>query len=170
LCRQPGEIVNVCGLFRRKPATDAAANWQEDLRGAAGSLLRQQMGAATFVADSFCAVAGINLKPQQARRQSECRIGDALTMIPPITGNGMSMAFESAEMAIAPVAAWSCGDILWTQTQQTLARQCDAAFGRRLAWSRWLQAMMFAPGLQSVLIGFASSNEWFWQTLFARTR
>ena len=169
LCRQPGGIVNACGLFRRKPAT-AAANWQENLRGAAGSLLRQQMGAAAFVADSFCAVAGIKLKPQRARRKSECCIGDALTMIPPVTGNGMSMAFESAEMAIAPVAAWSCGEIPWAQTQQILVRQCDATFGRRLAWSRWLQAMMFVPGMQVVLTDLTSRSEWFWRTLFARTR
>ena len=37
--------------------------------------------------------------PQRAAARAECCIGDAITMIPPVTGNGMSMAFESAEMA-----------------------------------------------------------------------
>jgi len=38
LCRQPGGVVNVCGLFRRKPGSgELAGNWQEQLRGPAGS-------------------------------------------------------------------------------------------------------------------------------------
>jgi menaquinone-9 beta-reductase len=140
------------------------------LRGRAGTILNQRLAGAEFDERSFCAVAGLSLQPQAASTRNDCCIGDAITMIPPVTGNGMSMAFESADMAIEPMAAWSRGEIPWAQTQQTLACQCDAAFGRRLAWARWLQAMMFVPGLQSVLIGFASSNEWFWRTLFARTR
>ena len=36
-------------------------------------------------------------------------------MIPPVTGNGMSMAFESAELAVAPLAAWSRGEFRGTK-------------------------------------------------------
>ena len=91
-------------------------------------------------------------------------------MIPPVTGNGMSMAFESAGLAIEPLAAWSRGELSWTQTRQTLASQCDAAFARRLAWAKWLQRMMLAPSLQNVLVRFVSRSEWFWRTAFERTR
>ena len=171
LCRLPGGIVNVCGLFRRKPASgDAAGNWREQLSGAPGSLLRERMSGATFVADSFCAVAGINLKPQTARRQSECRIGDALTMIPPLTGNGMSMAFESAELALPPLAAYSRGEMSWTQARESIARACDEAFASRLAWAKWLQQMLLWPATQNVLVALAARQGWFWQLLFAKTR
>ena len=91
-------------------------------------------------------------------------------MIPPVTGNGMSMAFESAEIAVEPLAAWSQGGIPWAQTQQLLAHRCDAAFARRLAWAKWLQRLMLAPSLQNVLVRFVSRSEWFWRTAFERTR
>jgi len=91
-------------------------------------------------------------------------------MIPPVTGNGMSMAFESAEMAIAPLTAWSCGEVSWDEARQEIARGCDAAFARRLAWAKWLQRMMLTPSLQNVLVRFVSRSEWFWRTAFERTR
>jgi flavin-dependent dehydrogenase len=171
LCRQPGGVVNVCALFRRQPGSGAAAgNWQEQLRGAPGSLLRERMSNATFVDDSFCAVAGISLKPRGARHQAECRIGDALTMIPPLTGNGMSMAFESAEMAVAPLAAYSRGETNWNQARQTIARACDTAFARRLSWAKWLQQLILLPAAQDTLVTLASRREWIWRLLFAKTR
>jgi hypothetical protein len=91
-------------------------------------------------------------------------------MIPPVTGNGMSMAFESAEMAIAPLTAWSRGDASWDEARREIARGCDAAFARRLAWAKWLQRVMLTPSLQNVLVRFFSRSEWFWRTAFERTR
>ncbi len=171
LCRINGGAVNVCGLFRRQAGEDhTPQNWREWLRGQAGSPLNRRLAPAEFDESSFCAVAGISLRPQRAAARAECCVGDAITMIPPVTGNGMSMAFESAGMAIEPLAAWSQGEIPWAQTQQVLARRCDAAFARRLAWAKWLQRMMLTPSLQNVLVRFVSRSEWFWRTAFERTR
>jgi 2-polyprenyl-6-methoxyphenol hydroxylase-like FAD-dependent oxidoreductase len=171
ICRLNEKEVNVCGLFRRHTnATDLPAQWQEQLRGPAGSPLQRRMASAEFQADSFCSVAGLFLKPQRATQQTECCVGDALTMIPPVTGNGMSMAFESAELAIEPLATYSHGEIPWTETQQTIAQRCDQTFARRLAWATWLQRMMFAPGLQNALVFFAPRWAWLWRVMFAKTR
>jgi menaquinone-9 beta-reductase len=171
LCRVEGGAVNVCGLFRRRAGADnTPQNWREWLRGQNGSPLNRRLAAAEFDERSFCAVAGISLRPQRAAARAECCVGDAITMIPPVTGNGMSMAFESAGMAVEPLAAWSRGEISWTQARQTLASRCDAAFARRLAWAKWLQRMMLAPSLQIVLVRFVSHSEWFWRMAFERTR
>ena len=171
LCRVDGGAVNVCGLFRRRANENRVPqNWRDWLRGQAGSPLNRRLAAAEFDESSFCAVAGISLRPQRAAARAECCIGDAITMIPPVTGNGMSMAFESAEMAVEPLAAWSRGEFSWAQTRQTLASQCDAAFARRLAWAKWLQRMMLAPSLQDILVRFIAHSEWFWRTAFERTR
>jgi len=171
LCRVDGGAVNVCGLFRRRPGADhTPRNWREWLRGPSGSPLHQRLAGAEFDENSFCAVAGISLQPQRAADRAECCVGDAITMIPPVTGNGMSMAFESAGMAVEALAAWSRREISWTETQQTLARQCDAAFARRLAWAKWFQRMILAPSLQNVLVRFVARSEWFWRTAFERTR
>jgi 2-polyprenyl-6-methoxyphenol hydroxylase-like FAD-dependent oxidoreductase len=166
-----GGAVNVCGLFRRRAGeSHTPQNWREWLRGRAGSPLNQRLTAAEFDEGSFCSVAGISLRPQRAAARAECCVGDAITMIPPVTGNGMSMAFESAGMAIEPLAAWSRGEMVWAEARQTLARRCDTAFARRLAWAKWLQRMMLAPSLQNVLVRFVSRSEWFWRTAFERTR
>ncbi len=170
-CRLNSGEVNVCGLFRRRVgAVGTAQSGPELLRGQAGTLLNERLADAQFDERSFCAVAGLSLRPQAASARIECCIGDAITMIPPVTGNGMSMAFESAEMAVDPLVAWSRGEIQWAEARQRIARRCDAAFGRRLAWARWVQAMIFAPGLQSALICLTSRSDWFWRATFERTR
>ncbi len=171
LCRVEGGAVNVCGLFRRRAGEEhTPQNWRDWLRGQAGTPLNQRLVGAEFDEKSFCAVAGISLRPQRAARRAECCVGDSITMIPPVTGNGMSMAFESAGMAVEPLAAWSGGNLSWDEVRRQIARGCDNAFTSRLAWAKWLQRMMLTPSLQNVLVRFVSRSEWFWRTAFERTR
>ncbi len=171
LCRLSGEEVNVCALVRRRTdADDPAPAGRAWLHGAPGTPLHQRLRQAEFNESSFCAVAGLSLRPVPAVLHTECCIGDAITMIPPVTGNGMSIAFESAEIAAEPLAAYSRGEVPWVQAQQRIARQCDATFGRRLAWARWLQRMMFAQGLWGALTLWVSRSNGFWRMTFSRTR
>jgi 2-polyprenyl-6-methoxyphenol hydroxylase-like FAD-dependent oxidoreductase len=165
-----GGEVNVCGLFRSREGNRPPGSKPDWLRGETGSLLRERLGAAEFEADSFCSVAGLQLKPQHAAAKKDCCIGDALTMTPPVTGNGMSMAFESAELAIAPLAAWSRGEIIWNEARQKIARDCDVAFARRLTWAKWLQRLVLTPSLQNPLVALAAHSDWFRRMAFERTR
>jgi flavin-dependent dehydrogenase len=128
------------------------------------------MASAEFDENSFCVVAGLSLRPRRAVANSDCCIGDAITMIPPITGNGMSMALESAELAIEPLIAWSRGEISWAETQSKIARCCDATFARRLFWAKWLQRCVLMPSLQNVLVRLVARSDWFWRTTFQLTR
>jgi len=56
-------------------------------------------------------------------------------MIPPFTGNVMSMAFESAEIAVAPLSDWQSQQITWTQTLRQLRRDLRQRFAKRMVWS-----------------------------------
>jgi flavin-dependent dehydrogenase len=171
LCRLPGGEVNVCGLFRSRPGTHATAQaGKEWLKGNPATVLHSRLKNAQLIDESFCAVAGLPLRPHQALEQEGCRLGDALTMIPPVTGNGMSMAFESAELAREPLAAYARDELSWESARQSIARTCDKAFRRRLAWAKWLQWMMFAPALQGGLGTWALGSERLWRLLFTRTR
>ena len=171
LCKISGDEVNVCGIFRKRPESAGEfKNGRELLRGQPGSALNQRLAHAEFGQDSYCAVAGLSLQPQQAVAHVEICLGDSVTMIPPVTGNGMSMAFESAELAILPLVAWSRGETSWSESRQKIARDCDVAFARRLAWAKWLQRIILTPSLQNPLIELASRSEWFWRTAFERTR
>jgi len=171
LCRLQNGEVNICGLFRRRAGShQPKLEWQEILRGDPNSILRQRLAGIDFEAGSFCSVAGLSLAPQNGANRNECCIGDALTMIPPATGNGMSMAFESAVLAIDPLAAYSRGELPWPEAQKTIAFACDKAFAQRLAWAKWFQWMLFCRALQSGLGAFALRSEWLWRILFSRTR
>jgi len=171
LCRLSGGEVNVCGLFRRPVgARSSVPPWQELLRGCPGTGLHQRMVDSVFDEGSFCAVAGLALRPQRASDLAQCCIGDALTMTPPVTGNGMSMAFESAEIAIEPLAAYSRGQIPWRRAQEAVARACDERFARRLAWAKRLQWIMFAPLFRGSLGSLALNSGWLWRVMFDRTR
>jgi menaquinone-9 beta-reductase len=164
----PGEV-NVCGLFRVSQGGLLKPRF-ESLRGDSGSALHQCLADADFDEDSFCAVAGLSLKPQRAETSEESSIGDALTMIPPVTGNGMSMAFESAEIATDHLAAYSRSEINWREAQRRIARACDLLFARRLAWARVLQWLMFSPLPRTGFAPVLLRSHWLWQLLFARTR
>jgi hypothetical protein len=171
LCKINGGEVNICGLFRKRADENGEAkNGRELLRGLPDSPLRERLANAEFDENSFCAVAGISLRPQQAAGRAEICVGDAITMIPPVTGNGMSMAFESAEMTVAPLAAWSSGEISWNVARETIAHDCDAAFARRLAWAKWLQRLVLTPSLQNPLVALAARSDWFRRLAFERTR
>lgn len=168
LCRLADGEVNVCGLFRRKaaePARGESMNW---LRGAAGSRLFRRLECAEFDAESFCAVAGLSLRPQSID-QHQCRIGDALTMIPPITGNGMSMAFESAQLALEPLAAYARGEMVWSQTTATIADALQTAFASRLRWAGLFHHVLFSRfGSAALRLMFCSERSW--RAVFAATR
>jgi menaquinone-9 beta-reductase len=169
LCHLPGDEVNVCGLFRTGPKIPAASPIKL-LTGNAGSELERRLANARFDERSFCSIAGLSLQPRSAAAQRGCRLGDALSMIPPVTGNGMSMAFEAAAIALGPLESYARGNSDWQTTQKTIARECDAAFRQRLFWARWLHLFMFHPVSRGRLGALVLNCDWAWHQVFSRTR
>ena len=171
LCRLAGGEVNICGLFRSNSVVpDLAQRWRDWLAGPSASVLRSRLAEARFDENSFCSVAGLCLRPRRATQRNECCVGDALTMIPPVTGNGMSMAFESAELAIEPLAEFSCGQLTWDGARHEIATRCDKRFTPRLRWAAWVQRALFQPPARAALMFLAARSEWFWRGIFGRTR
>lgn len=168
LCRLAGGEVNVCGLFRRRvqeAGRGASLDW---LRGSPESPLFARLAKAELDQDSFCAVAGLSLRPQPIE-PGWCRIGDALTMIPPITGNGMSMALESAALALDPLTEYAVGAGDWGSASAKIADQLRERFRRRLRWASWFQKALFSPLAVPALKGTMLSARG-WQFAFAATR
>jgi 2-polyprenyl-6-methoxyphenol hydroxylase-like FAD-dependent oxidoreductase len=171
LCRVDRDTVNVCGLFRRRANAPERAPARLDwLRGEAGSLLRARLAGAEWDKESFCAVAGLSLEPQPAGCSEECRVGDAITMIPPFTGNGMSMAFESAALAVGPLAGYARGEISWREAQQFIAGACDARFSRRLRWAGWMQQALLSATARTALLPWATRAGGLWRFFCDVTR
>ena len=171
ICRINHGEFNVCGLFRKLPGETGVGRDRLDLlRGFAGSLLRRRLSEAEFDESSFCAVAGLSLKPWRALQRPEICVGDAITMIPPVTGNGMSMAFESAELALNPLTSWSREEMSWEEARRNIASACDVAFSRRLIAAQWLQKLVLTPSLQNTLVTLSACNDWLWRMAFRQTR
>jgi hypothetical protein len=82
----------------------------------------------------------------------------------------MSMAFEAAELALEPLAAYARGEASWSEARNKVSAACDHAFARRLAWARYLQWMMFAPPLRRWPGLLALRSDLLWRLMFARTR
>ena len=178
LCRLPKGEVNICGLFRGSepapPGVNATSgrqpSWRDILTGPTGSPLHQLLETARFDLASFCSVAGLSLRPFANTTPEECSLGDALTMTPPVTGNGMSMAFESAELALEPLTEYSHGTLSWDSARQTIAGRCHQAFDKRLRWARLLQSVMTNPLLQRGIGGWILNSPRLWNLMFDRTR
>jgi flavin-dependent dehydrogenase len=170
LCRLPDDKVNVCGLFRRHDNPHPIGSWERLLRGLPGTALRSRLQGAVFEPESFCSIAGLGLTPHRAAEQMDLSIGDALTMIPPVTGNGMSMAFEAAARSLDPLTDYSKGRLSWVEARNKVTRACDMAFARRLAWARWLQWFMFAGVAKTQLGAVALHSRALWRLMFAMTR
>lgn len=134
VCGLPNDEINVCGLFRKRSGdTD---------RVTLADSLGPRFAGARWIEDSEVAVSGLCFCAPHTN--GECHIGDAHAMIAPLTGNGMSMAFESAETAIDPLLAYVRGAISWNKA----VTQINAAlekFHSRLTLGNWLQRAAFHP-------------------------
>jgi menaquinone-9 beta-reductase len=67
-------------------------------------------------------------------------IGDAAGMIPPLAGNGMSMALHGSKIAYRCIDAFLKGQVARYELEQEYTDQWDRQFGRRLWVGRLLQA------------------------------
>jgi hypothetical protein len=148
LCGVGGDRVNVCGLFfSREPIRSLHDRWKETL---ASCVWSDALEGASWDEESFSSVAGLMLSRQAP--ESVFAIGDAAAMIPPLTGNGMSMAFESAAVAFEPLLEFSRGRISWGECLQRRSLAWDQCFSRRLRWAAFVQSVLFNTAGQQFLL------------------
>ena len=151
LSRVEDGAVNVCGLFRRRDLCAKGANLLLAYLQACGlSTLAARLAAAEFDADSFCAVAAVSFDRRVPPADRVC-LGDACAMIPPFTGNGMAMAFQSAEAALDPLLAFARGELAWPEVCSQIHGALSRCFRLRLASANALHPFLLEPPRQRVL-------------------
>ncbi len=149
LCELEDGTVNVSGLFvqRDNLAVTRADALTTYLRATGLRALADRLDASEVQADSRCAVAGLGFAlpvPTPGRLV----LGDAFAMIPPFTGNGMAMAFQSAAVALGPLTAWSRGELAWDAAVRRIDRRLRSRFRVRLASARALHPLLVRPTAQ----------------------
>jgi len=144
LAKIEDEKVNICGLFQKSiPAGAKGPSLLTALLRSGGLLeLADRLDSANLDASTFCGVAGFQTGWQPARGFS---IGDATHMIPPFTGNGMSMAFESAETALRHALAYARGECSWDAAALACATDLDRRFRRRMLASAGIHGILTSP-------------------------
>ena len=151
--------VNVCGLFKIDRAIEAkgpelfAAYLEEGGNKALASQLRE----SEWREGSFSAVAGFELGKQPEVPGLLC-LGDAESMIPPFTGNGMSMAFQAAEAAVHPLAEWAAGAACWDSTRSAITVALKKRFSRRLSTALFLHRVLLSDRGRTLLQTLSSAR------------
>ncbi|MBW8781560.1 MAG: FAD-dependent monooxygenase [Verrucomicrobia bacterium] len=152
LCAVEGDRVNISGLFRQHSglAVSRATALPSYLRSCGLDALADRLASADIDAGSWSAVAGLGFD-RPAAPADRLVIGDTFAMIPPFTGNGMAMAFQSAADALGPLLAWSRGEADWTATIRVTRHRLRRRFRVRLASAAMLHPFLFHPQGQRCL-------------------
>ena len=166
LCRLASGEINACGLFSvDEPQTNIHSTWKNIFVRAVWS---KSLREVQWDEPSFCAVAGLTLD-REAPADAFC-VGDSAAMIPPLTGNGMSMAFESAQLAAGFAGDYSRGRSSWSNCLMNYQAAWREDFGGRLKWAAFVQKLVFQPAGQQFLLYATRLFPLLPQLLFSKTR
>lgn len=143
LCGVEDGRTNCCGLFRL----------DKSIKGSGGALIENYLRANDLLElansfqgwskdeASFSATAGFSFGRQE--QVGAFCVGDASYLIPPFTGNGMSMALESAWLAGPWLVKYAHGEIPWGQAVRAYDSECVDYFQKRMKLSGTIQPLLF---------------------------
>jgi len=153
LSRVESGRVNVCGLFRSL----AKGSFESPIERFFATLsacechdLRNRLAAARIEEGSFCSVSG--LRYGGGASAESARLGDRYKMIPPFTGNGMTMALQSAREALSHILSYARGTLSWEAALPLVNSRLRKRFNRRIAAAGLMHPFLLSPLLQQFLI------------------
>ena len=160
--------VNICGLFKKNTLLKGRGVelMITYLREIGLGKLADQLQIAEVRPGSFSAVAGFELG-QQKEMSDLLVLGDAESMIPPFTGNGMSMAFEAAEQCIDPLVSYAKDGSAWDEVRAEVKLRLNQKFKTRLKTAGLCHPLLLSPTGQNALAGLSAARLLPFQTLFA---
>jgi menaquinone-9 beta-reductase len=152
--------VNACGLFRLRSGLKVAGSGAlaAYLHACGLAALARRIGGATLDADSLTGVSAFQFGRHRRRSDGSVRIGDQHSIIGPFTGNGMSMAFQSAARVLPVLVGYSRGGMAWDEVARQSDLEMRSAFRRRLWISRLIHPLLMSPRGRMALAGLAKRN------------
>ena len=165
LCRIENGRVNICGLFASsKIPGNRDKLLERSLHTYGLSALAARLEKAQADPDSTSAVSGLCFGAN--RVSNGVNLGDAWGMIPPFTGNGMSMALEGAAMASVLLERYARGDLKWATMCRQLNHEMRRTFASRVRNARLLHACLLGERRQQILSWIAGRGLVPWKMLF----
>lgn len=171
ISRVEDSVFNLCGLFRKAGLKQEGAHPLvfAYLRQCGFSKLLERLAPVRPVAGSDCSVAGLGYGEASGFGDG-FRLGDAAGLIPPFTGNGMTLAFETAALALDPLEAYARGEHTWAEARNRMGRAYQSVFGRRLRIARSLHRCLVSPRLFPLTAAAARTPLFPFHALFQLTR
>jgi len=146
--------VDACGLFRIRPNVKAPKLelMNAYLEACGLDQLAKRIRTAEKDEASCLGVNAFDLGWQDSPTDNKLRIGDSFAIIGPFSGNGMSMAFESAAMAVEPLTSWFNDELDWVECRSEINQQMKRRFRKRLAISNWIHPFLTSPKRQKFIM------------------
>lgn len=147
-----GGMVNVAALLKRSafPNTPKTILGWIEAACSRHPKLHHKLAKAAPVAGSEAAVAPVLLNRKPLAWDLFPHIGDAALMIPPLCGDGMSIALRSAQLCAPLAHRYLKGEIALAEWQHRYSQLVKRQFQGPRQWGRllqWLASMPIIPGL-----------------------
>jgi len=145
--------VNVCALFKQRPDLKAKKeDWLlEYLRHCGLNRVAEKLRTSKMLPESHRGVAGVEFSRIPSTDESSLYLGDAYSVIPPFTGNGMSIALEAAALAYPILREYATGSLTWEASVRQINGAQHATFDQRLRAARWLHPWIHSSSGQQAL-------------------
>lgn len=122
----------------------------EEACGRSEALARRLAGGKPL-ADSMAAVSPVVVGARPEPWAGIPLIGDAIARIPPLCGDGMSMALRSAYLCAEHGDAFLRGEETMKEWQRRYTRAIESEFSAPLRWGRFVEYLLRDPGWSRLL-------------------
>ncbi len=145
-----GGLANVCLVLPRRRAASAVGRPWEAIREAAAAepLLRDRFAGARVAAPPVV-LGPVAVDASRAGLPGLLLAGDAAGFVDPMTGDGLRLAIDGAQLAAAIAVEVLEGRVAPEAAAPALARARQRAFAAKWRFNRGLRALVDAPSLVS---------------------
>jgi flavin-dependent dehydrogenase len=152
-----GGLANVAALLTTKDFRNRETTVLGMIEAAArrNPVLHRKLAHAVPVPGTQAAVAPVDLNRRRLAWDVIPHVGDAALMIPPLCGDGMSMALRSARLCASLADSYLNGEISLSRWQAEYTQSIQREFKGPLRWGRFLQWLFGVPILPRLLPGLA---------------
>jgi flavin-dependent dehydrogenase len=150
-------LVNVAALLER----EAFQHTEKSILGLIQAACRrhgklaQRLSASQPVLGTQAAVAPVKLTRNPLAWDKFPLLGDAAVMLPPLCGDGMSMALRSAGLCSSLASRYLKGEINLAEWERDYTQAIHREFKGPLKWGHLLQGMLAMPYLPHVMLAAA---------------
>jgi flavin-dependent dehydrogenase len=149
-----GGRVNLCLLASYAAFANAGRSISGMLAAAiaANPALAHKMAGAIALTDTECAVAPVDTYRRAQPWGDFAQLGDSAVMLPPLCGDGMAMALQSASLCAPLADAYLRRKLSFAQWETDYRRAWSQEFSQRVWLGRQLQPLLQIPVIAEGLL------------------